>query len=90
MKKRELVESIARRAEGNPQEADRYLTATLETIAEALARGESVPLPGFGSFSVVEREARYVRDPRNGEERLVPEGRRVKFKPGSRLKSLVY
>ena len=41
--------------------------AVLETISEALKRGEKVSLVGFGNFEVRERSARTGRNPQTGE-----------------------
>ena len=89
MTKADLLGLIAEKAGLSKGEVDRFLLATLESIEEALGRGETVPLVGFGSFSVVERTARFVRNPRTGEEKHVPEHKAVKFKAGTRLKSAV-
>ena len=40
----------------------------METIAEALKKGEKVQLTGFGVFEVKDREARVGRNPRTKEE----------------------
>ena len=89
MTKAEILGTIAEKVGQSKGEADRFLAATLETIEEALGRGETVPLVGFGTFSVVERRARFVKNPRTGDEKHVPEHKAVKFKPGARLKSAV-
>ena len=40
------------------------MNAILDTIADALARGDRVELRGFGAFSVKRRDARTARNPR--------------------------
>jgi DNA-binding protein HU-beta len=59
--------------------------ALFATVADALRRGETVELTGFGSFSVVETAARTGRNPRTGEPLAISAGRRVRFKPSKSL-----
>ena len=78
MIKSELVQAIA--AE-NPhlyqRDVEHIVNAILDSITEALARGDRVELRGFGAFSVKNRPARTGRNPRTGarvqvEEKFVP------------------
>ena len=50
---------------------------------------DAVSFTGFGSFKVVERSERKGRNPRTGEECLIPASRVVKFTPGKALKEAV-
>jgi DNA-binding protein HU-beta len=59
--------------------------ALFATIGDALNRGETVELKGFGSFSVIETKARTGRNPRTGKPIAIPPGRRVRFKPSRSL-----
>ena len=90
MTKAELVEKIHAKA-GLPTKAkaEEALDAVVASLREALASGESVTFTGFGSFKVVERSERKGRNPRTGEECLIPASRVVKFTPGKALKEAV-
>lgn len=68
---------------------DKAVKAVLEEIQCAVARGDSVVLPGFGSFKAVERAARVARNPQTGEELNVPARRAPVFKPGKAFKDAV-
>ena len=57
MNKNELIGQIAAKSGLSKADANRALNAVTETIAEALKKGESVPLIGFGTFEVRERSA---------------------------------
>ena len=46
---------------------------------KALKQGDSIRLPGIGTFKVVERAARMGRNPRTGEQISIPARRQVKF-----------
>ena len=54
MNKAELINAIAEKAELTKVQAKGALDATLEAIAEALAKDDKVALVGFGTFAVVE------------------------------------
>lgn len=56
MYKRDLVEEVARKSNLSSQQARIVVDATLVAIRDALARGESVTLAGFGSFEVAPGE----------------------------------
>ena len=89
MKKVELVEAVADRAGITKADATRALDATLEVVTEALAKGDKVPLVGFGTFSVSKRAAREGRNPRTGETVQIAARNAVSFKAGSALKDAV-
>ncbi len=59
------------------------------TISEALSRGDTVSLVGFGVFSVSERAGRTGRNPRTGESIEIAASRAPKFKAGKGLKDAV-
>ena len=89
MKKVELVEAIAKKSGLTKADSARALDATFETIAENLAKGNKVPLLGFGTFSVSKRSARNARNPRTGETIKIAARKAVTFKPGTALKDRV-
>jgi len=63
VKKKELIERIAREADVPAAEAQRYFAAFEEVVTEALKAGEEVQITGFGKFSVKERKAKVRRNP---------------------------
>ncbi len=89
MKKVELVEAVAEKAGLTKADATRAIDAFCETVAETLAKGDKIPLVGFGTFSVSERAARDGRNPRTGEIVHIPARNTVSFKAGSALKDAV-
>ena len=74
MIKSELILKIA---EQNPhlyqRDIENIVNAILDTITNALARGDRVELRGFGAFAVKKREARTGRNPRTGDAVAVSE-----------------
>jgi DNA-binding protein HU-beta len=89
MNKNELIDGIADRTGCNKTDASRALAALTDIISDALQKGESVSLLGFGTFEVRERSERTGRNPRTGEELKIKATRVPAFKPGSALKAAV-
>ena len=89
MNKSELVKSLAEKAEITQKDAAKALDAMVDTIQQALAKGDKVQIIGFGSFEVRDRKARKVVSPATREEILVPATRVPAFKPGKSLKEAV-
>jgi DNA-binding protein HU-beta len=59
MNKAELTKVVTGKIEGATQkQAGEFVDAIFDAIAEALANGESVNIPGFGKFEVRKRSAR--------------------------------
>jgi integration host factor subunit beta len=87
MIKSELVLKIA---EQNPhlyqRDVENIVNAILDTIADALARGDRVELRGFGAFAVKRRDARTGRNPRTGETVPVEEKVIPVFKTGKEMR----
>ena len=67
MNKNDLIDAIAADADLSKASAGRALDAAIGAITGALAKGGSVSLVGFGTFSVKARAARQGRNPRTGE-----------------------
>jgi integration host factor subunit beta len=87
MIKSELVAKIAERHDNLYQrDVENIVNAILDTIAEALARGDRVELRGFGAFSVKKRAARTGRNPRTGETVSVAEKLIPVFKTGKEMR----
>lgn len=89
MNKAELVDAIASNAKISKADAAKALDATIDAISKALKKGERVGLVGFGSFSVVKRNARTGRNPQTGKEIKIPAKKVVKFKAGAELAGAV-
>lgn len=89
MRKPELAAAIAEKAELSKDKANEVLNAMLDEIAGAVAKGDSVSLIGFGTFSVRERSARKGKNPQTGEPMDIPASKTVGFKVGKKLKDAV-
>ena len=85
MNKTDLINEIAAKAGLSKADARKSLEATLESIEQALANDDKVQLIGFGTFSVVEKEARTGINPRTKEKIEIPARKVVKFRPAADL-----
>lgn len=63
------------------EQCARAVDRVIETMIEALKRGEPVSVPGFGTLRVVSRKARIGLNPRTREEMRIPERRAAVFRP---------
>ena len=89
MKKVELVEAVAAKANLTKADALRAIDATVEVLTDALVKGDRIPLAGFGTFAVSRREARTGRNPQTGESIQIKASKSVSFKAGTELKNRV-
>jgi len=88
MTKAELVAKIAEGAELTKVQAEKALNSFIATTTAALKAGDKIGLPGFGTFSTVDRAARIGRNPQTGKELKIPAKTNGKFAPGKALKDL--
>ncbi|MEJ2308937.1 MAG: HU family DNA-binding protein [Gammaproteobacteria bacterium] len=89
MNKSELIDVIADQADISKAAAGRALDAMTDAITEALKKGDTVSVLGFGTFSVRERAAREGRNPRTGETIKIKASKNPAFKAGKALKDAV-
>jgi DNA-binding protein HU-beta len=89
MNKGELVDKVADRADVTKKQADAVITATIDSIMEAVAAGEKVTLVGFGSFEPRERKAREGRNPKTGDTMMIPATKVPAFSAGKLFKEKV-
>jgi DNA-binding protein HU-beta len=89
MNKTELIDAIAKSADITKIDAAKALSGMISAISGSLAKGGSVTLIGFGTFSVTERAARTGRNPSTGKEIKIAAKKVAKFKPGKALSDTV-
>lgn len=89
MNKPELVEAIREKTGLKKNEAESALTAIVETIEEALKKGDKITLIGFGSFGTRKRAKRTGVNPKTGEKIKIPAKIVAFFRPGKKLKEAV-
>lgn len=88
MIKQDLVDRVVHRTGLSQTRAEMAVEAVIEAMKRSMERGERIELRGFGVFSVRPRKTGIGRNPRTGEEVVIPPGKAVRFKPGKDLKSI--
>ena len=71
------------------KDADKAVSAVIDTITESLAKGEKIQLVGFGTFEVRERAAKEGINPATKEKMNIPAKKVPAFKAGKALKDVV-
>lgn len=89
LNKMELIAAVAEKSGLTKKDAEKAVNATIESIEEALAKGDKVALVGFGTFEVRARAARKGRNPQTGEEIEIAATRIPAFKAGKALKETI-
>jgi DNA-binding protein HU-beta len=89
MNKAELISNVAERSDLTKKDAEKAVSALLDTVGDALARGDKVQLVGFGTFETRERAARKGRNPQTGAEINIAAARVPVFKAGKSLRDMV-
>ncbi len=89
MNKAELVAAIAEKSGLSKASAKKALDAFLETVTDALSKGDRVSLVGFGTWKVSQRKERKGRNPRTKEVITIPAKKVVKFSAGANLAKVV-
>jgi len=89
MNKSELVEATAQAADISKAAAERALSAILETVVKAVAKGDSVTLVGFGTFKSSKRAARTGKNPKTGEAIKIAATTVPRFTAGAGFKAAV-
>ncbi len=70
-------------------DSSRLVDLFFEEIAEALIRGEEVKISNLGSFKILEKAARFGRNPKTGAPAMITARRRPSFRPSAEVKNQV-
>ena len=89
MNKTELVASIVEKSGLTKKDAEKALSAFIDSVAETLKNGEKIQLIGVGTFEIHERAARTGVNPRTGEKIEIAASKIPAFKAGAALKDAV-
>ncbi len=89
MNKAELIDAVASAANLSKAEASRAVDAVVDTITDALRKGQQVSVVGFGTFSVKHRAARQGRNPKTGDTIEIAATNVPGFKAGKALRDAV-
>lgn len=89
MTKADLVEIVFEKVGLSKKEAHDIIEIIFDSIKDSFKEGESVKIPGFGTFNVRKKEARRGRNPQTGEELEITPRRVLTFKASNQLKAAI-
>jgi nucleoid DNA-binding protein len=89
MIKNDIALAIEKKSEFNRAKSLLIVEAVLNSLKAALTNKEKVEIRGFGSFKVVAKKTGFGRDIRRQKQIRIEKGRRIKFRPGQELKTLL-
>lgn len=89
MTKQEIANQLRQRTGMSQRQAMQAVELFLETVKDALKKGEKVSLVGFGTFQPKFKRARLGRNPKSKQQIEVPAKTVVVFKPGKLFRELV-
>jgi integration host factor subunit alpha len=84
-----LSEAVYQEVGLSRNESADLVESVLNEVAESLAKGETVKISSFGSFSVRQKGQRVGRNPKTGEEVPISPRRVMVFKPSAILKQRI-
>jgi len=84
-----FVDAVAAKGDMSKSDAAAAVDAVLDSVTDAMQKGDQVTLVGFGTFLVRKREARTGRNPRTGEPLEIAASNVPSFKAGKALKDAV-
>ena len=90
MTKSELISRLAQRFPVlTHKDVEVAANTILDAMTDQLAQGERIEVRGFGSFSINVRPPRRGRNPKTGEQVMVPEKHVPHFKAGKEMREVV-
>jgi len=89
MTKSVLIELLAEKANIPKVEAEKVVNSFFDAMVEALKRGESIEIRGFGSFRIRGYKPYTGRNPKTNQSVSVPSKRLPFFRVGKELKEFI-
>lgn len=84
-----MTATISERTGRSVEEVETLLRSFGELVAEEVGQGDTISLPGFGTFEPKMREERVALHPATGKRILVPPKLSMTFKPSALLRQKV-
>ena len=88
MKKADIVDMMEKSL-GDREQARIAVDSIIESIFQALRKGEIVSLRDLGTFKCLQRKARQGINPRTGEKIRIKARKAVRFSSGTKLQKAV-
>lgn len=89
MTKAEMIVAVAEKTGMTKKDADKAVSAVMETVTETLKKGEKVTLTGFGTFELKTRAAHAGINPKTKAPITIAASKAPVFKAGKSLKDAV-
>ncbi len=89
MTKADIVELVAEKSGNTVKDAKIVLEQFLEEVKNCLVEGKRLEIRGFGTFKVKNHKARKARNPKTGQEVVVPARKKAAFKVSRELNKLL-
>jgi DNA-binding protein HU-beta len=90
MNKNELAVEMSLHTDLTKEQVLNYIDIMIDSITGELKKKDGkLTLVGFGTLKTIVKKRKRGRNPRTGEEIIIPKRRSVKFVPGKNLKELV-
>ena len=89
MTKADLVEKVVEKVGLSARESHEMIEIIFDSIQQSFVEGQSVKIPGFGSFNIREKRERRGRNPQTGEELTITPRRVLSFRPSNMLKEAI-
>ena len=89
MTKSELLKALSSDTGMSQTKADKFLSAFVDAVKNCIKSGDSITIPGLGTFSKGERAARSGVNPRTGESITIPASNVAKFKSSKTVKDFL-
>ncbi len=90
MNKNELAAQIVQGSDITKSDAVKVIDILIDVVSTELQKdGGKLTLVGFGTLKTINKKKKKGRNPRTGEEIVIPKKRTVKFIPGKKLKEVV-
>lgn len=89
MNKEDLIEKIAAETGLTKVQSNKTFDAIFRVFANVLSDGDSIKVPGFGSFSVKHVDQRVGRNPKTGKPIEISARKKLTFVPSSTVKGFL-
>lgn len=89
MTKADIVELVSSKTGISKKESSEMVESVLELMKNTLAKGETLKINGFGSFTVKQKADRKGRNPQTGETITISSRRILSFKSSPVLKNAI-
>jgi DNA-binding protein HU-beta/integration host factor subunit alpha len=89
MNNKEFIAELSRQTGYKSDQTQKMVNSVLTTMGDCFMEGDSVMIPGFGTFDVKKKLERIIVSPGTGQRMLVPPKLVLGFKPSTVWKEKV-